>query len=130
MYVSLFFVNFVIYVIKPDIMRRLLFLCLMFFVMGGCAESERPDPATDASDFGMILRLWPAHHNDEQLRDDLIDALNKYSGTFNEVWFDQHLVLSSPHPSPLSAHQGFFGNHHFSTANSYLALHGKSEIEW
>lgn len=42
----------------------------------------------------------------------------------------RHLVLSSPHPSPLSAHQGFFGNHHFSTANRYLALHGKSEIEW
>lgn len=67
----------------------------MFFVMGGCAESERPDPATDASDFGMILRLWPAHHNDEQLRDDLIDALNKYSGTFNEVWFDQEFETLS-----------------------------------
>ena len=63
--------------------------------MGGCAESERPDPATDASDFGMILRLWPAHHNDEQLRDDLIDALNKYSGTFNEVWFDQEFETLS-----------------------------------
>ncbi len=42
----------------------------------------------------------------------------------------RHLVLSSPHPSPLSAHQGFFGNHHFSTANKYLAQHGKSEIIW
>ena len=40
----------------------------------------------------------------------------------------KHLVLTSPHPSPLSAYQGFFGNHHFSKANEYLELHGKSKI--
>lgn len=43
---------------------------------------------------------------------------------------NRHLVLTSPHPSPLSAYQGFFGNHHFSKANSYLAEHGKKEIIW
>ena len=43
---------------------------------------------------------------------------------------NRHLVLTSPHPSPLSAYQGFFGNHHFSRANAYLAQHGKSEIIW
>ena len=43
---------------------------------------------------------------------------------------NRHLVLTSPHPSPLSAYQGFFGNHHFSRANAYLAEHGKSEIVW
>lgn len=43
---------------------------------------------------------------------------------------DKHLVLTSPHPSPLSAYQGFFGNHHFSTANRYLREQGKSEIIW
>ncbi|MBR4065868.1 MAG: uracil-DNA glycosylase [Bacteroidaceae bacterium] len=43
---------------------------------------------------------------------------------------NRHLVLTSPHPSPLSAYQGFFGNRHFSTANKYLARHGKSEIIW
>ena len=42
----------------------------------------------------------------------------------------KHLVLTSPHPSPLSAYQGFFGNHHFSTANRYLREQGKSEIIW
>ena len=42
----------------------------------------------------------------------------------------RHLVLTSPHPSPLSAHRGFFGNHHFSKANEYLAAHGKTPIEW
>ena len=76
-------------------MRRLLFLCLMLFVVGGCAKSEHPDPANDASDFGMILRLWPEHHNDEQLRDDLVAALKKYSGTFNEVWFCQEFETLS-----------------------------------
>ena len=42
----------------------------------------------------------------------------------------RHLVLSSPHPSPLSSYQGFFGNHHFSTANRYLKEQGLSEIIW
>lgn len=42
----------------------------------------------------------------------------------------KHLVLTSPHPSPLSAHRGFFGNKHFSTANAYLEKHGKTPIEW
>ena len=43
---------------------------------------------------------------------------------------NKHLVLTSPHPSPLSAYQGFFGNHHFSTANRYLKEQGLSEINW
>ena len=42
----------------------------------------------------------------------------------------RHLILTSPHPSPLSAHRGFFGNHHFSCANEYLVKHGKTPIEW
>ena len=42
----------------------------------------------------------------------------------------KHLVLTSPHPSPLSAYRGFFGNHHFSQANAYLAQHGKTPINW
>ena len=43
---------------------------------------------------------------------------------------EKHLVLKSPHPSPLSAYQGFFGNHHFTLANEYLARHGKEKIVW
>ena len=42
----------------------------------------------------------------------------------------KHLVLTSPHPSLLSAYRGFFGNHHFSQANAYLAQHGKTPINW
>lgn len=43
---------------------------------------------------------------------------------------DQNLVLKSPHPSPLSAHRGFFGNGHFSKANKYLTEQGKQPINW
>lgn len=42
----------------------------------------------------------------------------------------KHLVLQSPHPSPLSAHRGFFGNHHFSRTNEYLVAHGMEPILW
>ena len=42
----------------------------------------------------------------------------------------RHLILTSPHPSPLSAHRGFFGNHHFSRANAYLQAHGATHIVW
>lgn len=42
----------------------------------------------------------------------------------------KHLVLTSVHPSPLSAHSGFFGNHHFSLANDYLVRNGKTAIDW
>ncbi len=42
----------------------------------------------------------------------------------------RHLVLTSPHPSPLSAYRGFFGNNHFSQANAYLRQHGQKEIIW
>ena len=40
----------------------------------------------------------------------------------------KHLVLSSAHPSPLSAYNGFFGNKHFSKTNAYLREHGEKEI--
>ncbi len=42
----------------------------------------------------------------------------------------RHLVLESPHPSPLSAYRGFFGNEHFNKVNDYLKSVGKNEIDW
>ena len=42
----------------------------------------------------------------------------------------KHLILESPHPSPLSAYAGFFGNHHFSKTNNFLRSHGLKEITW
>ena len=42
----------------------------------------------------------------------------------------RHLVLKSPHPSPLSAHRGFFGNNHFSQVNNFLLSAGEEPIRW
>ncbi|MBQ2695433.1 uracil-DNA glycosylase [Candidatus Saccharibacteria bacterium] len=54
------------------------------------------------------------------------DARNKKS----LIDSSRHLILESPHPSPLSAHSGFFGNHHFSRANEFLEKHGLAPINW
>ena len=43
---------------------------------------------------------------------------------------DRHCVIESAHPSPLSAHRGFFGSKPFSRANAYLAEHGIAPIAW
>lgn len=42
----------------------------------------------------------------------------------------RHLVLKAPHPSPLSAHNGFFGCRHFSRANEFLVARGLDPIDW
>lgn len=82
-------------------------------------------------------------HGWEQLTDAAIKALNArrdglvfilwgaYAGRKREfIDTARHLVLSSAHPSPLSASRGFFGNHHFSRANAWLTAHGETPIEW
>ncbi len=43
---------------------------------------------------------------------------------------DKHLVLTAPHPSPLSAYRGFFGCKHFSKANDFLQKNGLEPIDW
>lgn len=43
---------------------------------------------------------------------------------------NRHLVLKAPHPSPLSAHNGFFGSKHFSRANAFLQVQGMTPIDW
>lgn len=42
----------------------------------------------------------------------------------------KHLVLTAPHPSPFSAHKGFFGCKHFSRTNAFLRGNGETEIDW
>lgn len=54
------------------------------------------------------------------------DAIRK--GAF--INRSRHLVLTAPHPSPLSAYRGFFGCRHFSKANEYLTAHGKTPVNW
>lgn len=63
---------------------------------------------------GLVFLLWGSY---AQKKGEFIDQT-------------KHLVLKSVHPSPLSAHRGFFGNHHFSQTNSYLTQQGKQPINW
>lgn len=67
-----------------------------------------------------------------QKRDNLVFLLwGSYAQKKGEVIdVDRHLVLKSPHPSPLSAHRGFLGCRHFSEANAFLKTKGGAEIEW
>jgi uracil-DNA glycosylase len=79
----------------------------------------------------------------ERFTDAIIQRLNsEHSGLVFFLWGSyaqkkgaiidsrRHLVLESVHPSPLSAHRGFFGNQHFSKANTYLRDQKKSPISW
>ena len=43
---------------------------------------------------------------------------------------DNNLILQAAHPSPLSAHNGFFGCQHFAKANNYLSKNGFQKIDW
>ncbi len=63
---------------------------------------------------GIVFMLWGAY---AQKKGSVIDA-------------SKHLVLKARHPSPLSAHGGFFGCKHFSQCNAWLEARGESGIEW
>lgn len=65
-------------------------------------------------------------------RDHLVFMLWGRDARSKSSWIDQskHLILESPHPSPLSAHAGFFGNGHFRKANEFLEQHGMTQIVW
>lgn len=62
----------------------------------------------------LVFILWGAH---AQQKSELIDA-------------DKHLVLTASHPSPFSAHKGFFGCKHFSKTNEYLKINDLQQINW
>jgi uracil-DNA glycosylase len=61
-----------------------------------------------------VFLLWGSHARQKKA---LVDT-------------SRHLVLESPHPSPLSAHRGFFGNHQFSRANAFLMEQGREPVHW
>jgi hypothetical protein len=66
-------------------MKRTLFLISTLILLVACGGgSSRSN--SEESGFRMHLRLWPAHHNDHELRDELIDALVKYKGLFDDAW--------------------------------------------
>lgn len=88
----------------------------------------------------------PASHQNkgwERFTDKVIDLLNtERSGLVYLLWgayaqkkgaridSNKHLVLRAAHPSPLSAHNGFFGCRHFSIANKYLTTNGVPPVDW
>lgn len=63
---------------------------------------------------GLVFILWGAYARKKSV---LIDV-------------NKHCIISSAHPSPLSAHNGFFGSRPFSKANAYLISNGKTPIDW
>jgi uracil-DNA glycosylase len=76
--------------------------------------TDRVIQALDEQREGLVFMLWGSY---AQNKGALIDQ-------------QKHRVLKSPHPSPLSAHRGFFGNQHFSIANDYLQQQGLTPIQW
>ena len=72
--------------------------------------NAKPDP--------VVFMLWGSH---AQKKAAAVDSIDRGG---------HHLVLKSPHPSPLSAHNGFFGSRHFSQANAFLEQHGRPPIDW
>jgi uracil-DNA glycosylase len=62
----------------------------------------------------VVFMLWGSH---AQKKAAMVDQ-------------SRHLVLKAPHPSPLSAHGGFFGCRHFSKANAFLESRGLAPIDW
>lgn len=63
---------------------------------------------------GLVFMLWGSY---AQRKGGIVDR-------------GRHCVLAAPHPSPLSAHRGFFGCRHFSRANAYLETRGLARIDW
>lgn len=74
------------------------------------AVADRSDPS--------VFILWGSHAQGKAKR---IDALQGET---------PHLILRSPHPSPLSAHRGFFGSRPFSKANAFLERNGRGAVDW
>ena len=73
------------------------------------AVAAKPEPC--------VFLLWGSHARAKALRvPGLADG--------------RHLILTAPHPSPLSAHAGFFGSKHFSQANAFLEAAGRGAIDW
>jgi len=72
--------------------------------------AARPDP--------VVFMLWGSY------------AQKKAAFVKNVEAGGHHLVLKAPHPSPLSAHNGFFGCRHFSRANEFLIARGLPPIDW
>jgi uracil-DNA glycosylase len=86
-------------------------------MIGWEAITDAVVAAVAASEKPTVFMLWGSHARKKAAR---VDGLSKGA----------HLVLTAPHPSPLSAHSGYFGCRHFSKANAFLEANGRSAIDW
>jgi len=85
---------------------------------GWDAITDAAVAAVAARDVPSVFILWGNHARKKALKVPQL-AHNR-----------THLVLTSPHPSPLSAHAGFFGSKPFSKANAFLEAKGRGAIDW
>ena len=76
--------------------------------------TDRVVQVVNAEREGVVFMLWGSY---AQKKGAIIDR-------------QKHCVLTAPHPSPLSAHRGFFGCGHFAAANEYLQGRGETPIDW
>ncbi len=85
--------------------------------LGWEAITDAAVAAVAARQEPSVFLLWGSH------------ARNK-AARVPELRGGRHLVLTAPHPSPLSAHSGFLGCRHFSKANAFLEANGRGPIDW
>ncbi len=107
--------------------QGVLLLNTVLTVAEGRAAAHRGrgwEPLTDAiiravaeQDSSTVFMLWGSH---AQAKAPLVTAAGR----------DRHLILTAPHPSPLSAYKGWFGSGHFSKANAFLSANGRGTIDW
>jgi uracil-DNA glycosylase len=112
----------------------------------GCLESWAKQGVLLLNSVLTVQQGMAASHQGkgwERFTDKVIEVINaKHEGVVFLLWGsyaqkkgafidrNKHLVLTSVHPSPLSAHRGFIGNGHFSKTNEYLSQRGKTPINW
>ena len=76
-------------------MRKFLCSIAALAILVSCGGNA--EPSFSDSNFRMHLRLWPAHHTDTELRDELVEALKQYDGLFDDVWLcTEFETLSMP----------------------------------
>lgn len=85
--------------------------------LGWEAITDAAVAAVAAREEPSVFLLWGSHARNKAMR---VPGLNE----------GRHLVLTAPHPSPLSAHSGFLGCRHFSQANAFLEAKGCGAIDW
>ena len=93
----------------------------------------------------LTVRAHQAHSHRgkgwEEFTSNMIQAINQQPHVAFVLWgkpaqeiagtlAERHLIIESPHPSPLSAYRGFFGSRPFSRINSFLKQTGQPEIHW